>query len=78
MGFAQLPKFSKGGASGAVTSAKIGSGAVTRVKIANNAVNSTTTSGETRPTIKLREFGTAYTIELTFTNGLLTGYTRYI
>ena len=65
-------------ASGAVTSAKIASGAVTSAKIASGAVTSAKTSGETRPTIKLREFGTAYTIELTFTNGLLTGYTRYI
>lgn len=64
--------------SGAVTSAKIASGAVTRVKIANNAVNSTKTSGVTASTMQLREFGTAYTIELTFTNGLLTSYSRYL
>jgi hypothetical protein len=66
------------GSTRGIPAADIQSGAVTRVKIANNAVNSTKTSGVTASTIQLREFGTAYTIELTFTNGLLTNYKRYL
>ena len=65
-------------ASGAVTTAKIASGAVTSAKIASGAVTSAKTSGTTTGALKLREQATAYTVELTFTNGLLTKYSRYL
>lgn len=72
---------------GAVTSSKLGAksvlqskiqnGVVGTLQLVNNAVTSAKSSG-TSATVKVAEAGSAYTIQLTFTNGLLTGHSRYL
>ncbi len=62
---------------GAIVSGRLHTEAVIRDKIGKGAVNHTKTSGTTI-TRKLQEAGSAYTIELTFTNGLLTSHSRYL